>query len=80
MIYVTGDTHGEFKRLGSKDFSGGPGDYLIVCGDFGGIWDDSHQEQYWRIFCVMTAAFSPEISFAVINRKILYIVENMRNQ
>lgn len=31
-------------------------------------------------FCVMTAAFSPEISFAVINRKTLYIVENMRNQ
>ena len=24
------------------------GDYLIVCGDFGGVWDDSHQEQYWR--------------------------------
>ena len=48
MIYVTGDTHGEFERLGSKHFSGGDGDYLIVCGDFGGVWDDSRQEQYWR--------------------------------
>ncbi len=48
MIYVTGDTHGEFERLGSKHFPGGPGDYLIVCGDFGGVWDNSHQEQYWR--------------------------------
>ena len=36
MIYVTGDTHGEFERLGSKHFPGGPGDYLIVCGDFAG--------------------------------------------
>ena len=38
MIYVTGDTHGEFERLGSKHFPGGPGDYLIICGDFGGVW------------------------------------------
>ena len=48
MIYITGDTHGEFERLGSKHFPGGLGDYLIVCGDFGGVWDGSHQEQYWR--------------------------------
>ena len=48
MICVTGDTHGEFERLGSKHFPGGPGDYLIICGDFGGVWDTSHQEQYWR--------------------------------
>lgn len=38
MICVTGDTHGEFERLGSKHFPGGPGDYLIICGDFGGVW------------------------------------------
>ena len=38
MICVTGDTHGEFERFGSKHFSGGLGDYLIICGDFGGVW------------------------------------------
>ncbi len=48
MIYMTGDMHGEFERLGSKHFSGSPGDYLIIYGDFGGVWDDSHQEQYWQ--------------------------------
>ena len=48
MIYITGDTHGEFKRLGSNHFSGGSGDYLIICGDFGGVWNHSKQEEYWR--------------------------------
>ena len=36
MIYITGDTHGAFKRLSSNHFSCGSGDYLIMCGDFGG--------------------------------------------
>ena len=46
MIYVTGDTHGDiscFKnsklnRLTDKD-------YLIVCGDFGFIWDPSNEKE-----------------------------------
>ena len=55
MIYLTGDTHGEFKyrfavagfpeqRNMSKD------DHVIICGDFGGIWEaggESRQEKYW---------------------------------
>lgn len=43
MIYLTGDTHGSFKRRFSvdsfpeqKDMT--KDDYLIICGDFGGIW------------------------------------------
>lgn len=47
MIYITGDTHGEFGRLSSKHFSAEKGDYLIICGDFGGIWDTSKEQQYW---------------------------------
>ena len=47
MIYITGDTHGEFERLSSKHFSAGDEDYLIICGDFGGIWDTSKEQQYW---------------------------------
>jgi predicted phosphodiesterase len=47
MIYITGDTHGEFSRLGSRHFKGKKDDYLIICGDFGGVWDDSAEENYW---------------------------------
>lgn len=46
MIYVTGDTHGDIswfknsklKKLGEKDT-------LIVCGDFGFLWDNSEQQK-----------------------------------
>ena len=43
MIYITGDTHGGFQRFGSKYFPQqtqmGRNDYMIICGDFGGLWD-----------------------------------------
>ena len=45
MIYITGDTHGEFSRF--KDSTTRKikkGDTLIVCGDFGFIWDGSREE------------------------------------
>ncbi len=55
MIYITGDTHGQFERrftTGSfpeqKDMT--KDDYVIICGDFGGIWDgagESDSEKYW---------------------------------
>lgn len=46
MIYVTGDTHGELscfdnqwiRRLKKNDS-------LIICGDFGFLWDNSEEEQ-----------------------------------
>lgn len=53
MIYVTGDIHGDIdigklstdrfpqQRTLSKD------DYLIVCGDFGLVWDGSKREAWW---------------------------------
>ena len=46
MVYITGDTHGDPERLSKsalKDLE--PGDTLIICGDFGFIWDDSKAEQ-----------------------------------
>ena len=46
MVYITGDTHGDPERLSKsalKELE--PGDTLIVCGDFGFIWDDSKAEQ-----------------------------------
>ena len=55
MIYITGDTHGDFKRRFNTDSfpeqkSMTKDDYLIICGDFGEIWDqetESRNEKYW---------------------------------
>lgn len=43
MIYITGDTHGEYKRFSNKRMKKkgmelGGNDYVIVCGDFGLCW------------------------------------------
>lgn len=38
MIYVTGDLHGDKEALYSRSRGLGKGDILIVCGDFGFIW------------------------------------------
>ena len=46
MVFITGDTHGDPGRLSKsalKDLSAG--DTLIVCGDFGFIWDGSKKEK-----------------------------------
>lgn len=50
MIYITGDTHGNWvSRLSSSVFPEGKemtkDDYVIICGDFG-IWDGSAAETY----------------------------------
>lgn len=46
MIYFTGDTHGDQERLSKKALSKlQPKDTLIICGDFGFIWDNSAKEQ-----------------------------------
>lgn len=55
MIYITGDTHASFsKRFNVKNFPEQKDmtkdDYVIICGDFGGIWDigwESKNEKYW---------------------------------
>lgn len=49
MIYATGDTHGNFQRFDPKYFPEQAGmtrdDYMIICGDFGGVWDDGKKEE-----------------------------------
>lgn len=46
MIYVTGDTHGEAVRFdSSRTRYLKTGDTVIVCGDFGFIWDGSAKEE-----------------------------------
>lgn len=49
MVFATGDTHGNFFRLNSKNFpeqkNMTKNDYVIICGDFGGVWDGSRKER-----------------------------------
>jgi len=46
MIYVTGDLHGDIERFGSKEMRQlKKGDTLLVCGDFGFVWDGSKEER-----------------------------------
>lgn len=46
MIYVTGDMHGDISRLKSRAARRlKKKDYLIICGDFGFIWDGSEKEK-----------------------------------
>ncbi len=55
MIYITGDTHAQFERRFNTNVfpeqkNMTKDDYLIICGDFGGIWDrdgESKSEKYW---------------------------------
>ena len=54
MIYITGDTHAEFNRFNTTNFPEQKemtkDDYVIICGDFGGIWDtpeESGTEKHW---------------------------------
>lgn len=51
MIYVTGDCHGQFNRFSTDAFPEQKemtrDDYVIVCGDFGGVWYDSKTERWW---------------------------------
>ena len=52
MIYVTGDTHGmiDWEKINTREFpeqkSLTRDDYVIVLGDFGGIWDGAEQDRH----------------------------------
>ena len=53
-IFISGDTHGDFRRFSSNNFPQGKNltkeDYIIICGDWGGIWNykgESKYESYW---------------------------------
>ena len=49
MVFTTGDTHGNFLRFRSENFpeqeNMTKSDYVIICGDFGGVWDGSKKER-----------------------------------
>ena len=43
MIFVTGDCHADFHKFNIDSFPEQKemtkDDYVIICGDFGGVWD-----------------------------------------
>ena len=49
VIFMTGDTREDFGRFSARAFPEqkhlSKDDYVIICGDFGGIWDGSEAEQ-----------------------------------
>ena len=46
MIYITGDIHGDKSRFKAARKAGiRKGDTLLVCGDFGFVWDGSREEK-----------------------------------
>jgi len=54
MIFVTGDTHipHDIRKLNTKNFPFqsrlSKRDFLIICGDFGGVWSrNSDEDKYW---------------------------------
>ena len=51
MLYLTGDTHGDFRRFREGEFPEldklTKADYVIICGDFGGVWNKSREQEYW---------------------------------
>lgn len=54
MIYVTGDTHQNIniKKLTIDFFPEqkfmSKNDYVIICGDFGCVWNGSNSDKYWQ--------------------------------
>lgn len=54
MIYITGDTHKylDIGKLNTKNFPKQKdmtrSDYIIICGDFGCVWDNSPDDMHWR--------------------------------
>jgi DNA repair exonuclease SbcCD nuclease subunit len=53
MIFITGDTHipVDIAKLSTTKFPMQKNltedNYMIICGDFGGVWDRSNEERYW---------------------------------
>jgi len=54
VIYITGDCHSDFVRFNKENFPEqnemSKEDYVIICGDFGGVWNaekESKRETWW---------------------------------
>ena len=67
MIYLTGDTHGDFRRLSNKnqkknEIHIGMEDYVIICGDMGLCWAKDKEFEWnckWFAQTKFTTLFVP---------------------
>ena len=52
MLLVTGDTHGNFSRFSKRNYGKyiDVNDIVIICGDFGLLWEEDKEFLYWRKF------------------------------
>lgn len=52
MLLVTGDTHGNFSRFSKRNYGQylGKNDIVIICGDFGLLWEEDKEFLYWKKF------------------------------
>ena len=61
MIFITGDMHGLMERFQDSAFRHiKKGDTLIICGDFGFLWDcllytSPVKQQQRNVFCTIRA-------------------------
>ena len=50
MIYITGDTHADFRRFSvesfyeQKEMTNQDENFVIICGDYGGVWDQEESK------------------------------------
>ncbi len=51
MIYITGDVHGEYNDFMNRIYKAGvkTGSTVIVCGDFGLVWNDEYHRYFLKI-------------------------------
>lgn len=74
MVYITGDLHGDYTRFSSPAMRRiKKGDTLIVCGDFGFIWDGGRRElkrlhQIGRLPYTVLFVDGPHENFDLLNR------------
>lgn len=53
MVFITGDTHIpiDLRKLKTANFplqkELTKDDFVIICGDFGGVWNNGSEEKYW---------------------------------
>ena len=53
-LFATGDVHGDFDNKKIISFANlmkdelTPDDYLVVCGDFGILWDNGENDEYYK--------------------------------
>jgi hypothetical protein len=64
MIYITGDCHQDFERFTTSNFPEQKEmtkeDYVIICGDFGGVWnkDKESKEETWLMDWLESKSFT----------------------